>query len=108
MSIGAPGKRLLLLAALLIVVGATAAIGQWQAGPGASTPAEQRAEPGQVGGLVRGEAEEAEEYAADPGKMSGESAALHSIEDYWLTRISYPTGNFDTRWVVQAAEQDRN
>ena len=61
-----------------------------------------------TGGLVRGEAEEAEEYAADPGKMSGESAALHSIEDYWLTRISYPTGNFDTRWVVEAAEQDRS
>ncbi|HET9315482.1 MAG TPA: hypothetical protein VFQ51_07810 [Vicinamibacteria bacterium] len=28
-------------------------------------------------------------------------------EAFWWTRVSYPTGEYDQRWVVRAAEQDR-
>jgi hypothetical protein len=32
---------------------------------------------------------------------------LLSQEEYWLNRVAYPTGRFDQRWVLRAAEQDR-
>jgi hypothetical protein len=42
-----------------------------------------------------------------PGGQPGESGELLSLEDYWFTRISYPTGKVDTRWLLQAAKQDK-
>ncbi|HET6314515.1 MAG TPA: hypothetical protein VFH60_11830, partial [Chloroflexia bacterium] len=38
---------------------------------------------------------------------SGESAELQSLEDYWLARISYPTGKVDGKWLLAAAKQDK-
>ena len=33
--------------------------------------------------------------------------SLPARELYWADRIAYPTGRFDQRWLVEAAEQDR-
>ena len=51
--------------------------------------------------------EERERYAAEPGGRKGESGELLSTEDYWAARVTYPTGRFDRRWLIAAAEQDR-
>jgi hypothetical protein len=32
---------------------------------------------------------------------------LLSQEEYWFERVTYPTGRFDQRWLLRAAEQDR-
>jgi hypothetical protein len=48
-----------------------------------------------------------ERYIAEPGKEENESQELHSIEDYWHTRVSYPTGKYDGRWLLEAAQQDK-
>jgi hypothetical protein len=32
---------------------------------------------------------------------------LLAQEEFWLNRLAYPTGRFDQRWVLRAAEQDR-
>ncbi|MEO8288123.1 MAG: S-layer homology domain-containing protein [Chloroflexota bacterium] len=95
-----------LLAALLLIIGTAAAVVRWQP---SALPAQQPSALQGVAGQIGGGAEEAaEQYAADPGKVSGESAQLNSIEDYWHTRVSYPTGKFDGRWLLAAAEQDKN
>ncbi len=46
-------------------------------------------------GMSEGQMEAAEEYEM-----------LHEMEGYWQDRLRYPTGNFQTAWVVQAARQD--
>jgi hypothetical protein len=80
---------------LLLALGAGAGILRRQATlqPVALPPAEQ-------------EANEAafERYAPEPG---GESAELQSMEDYWHTRVSYPTGQFNGAWLLNAATQDK-
>ena len=45
----------------------------------------------------------AEGYAVQFGKGQTESNQLTSIEDYWLTRVTYPTGKFNGAWL-QAAD----
>lgn len=45
-------------------------------------------------------------YAAEPGEnTNGESEDLLSIVDYYTTRYTYPTGQFNQAWLVEAAEQ---
>ena len=39
-----------------------------------------------------------------PGGDTGE-VSLTKVEQYWQTRLTYPTGRFDQRWVVDAAKQ---
>jgi hypothetical protein len=51
--------------------------------------------------------EERERYAAEPGAGRGEAAELLATMDYWAARVTYPTGRFDHRWLIEAAEQDR-
>ena len=52
--------------------------------------------------------EEREAYAANPGQAEqGESKELVDIEDYWNTRVTYPTGRFDGSWLLNAANQDK-
>src|SRR3954449_6197320 len=64
------------------------------------------------GGLLslatpRGGSENAR-YVADPGQgPNGETGELLSIESYWNTRVTYPTGRFDGAWLLGAASQDR-
>ncbi|HEX9988980.1 MAG TPA: S-layer homology domain-containing protein [Chloroflexia bacterium] len=48
-----------------------------------------------------------EPYIPQPGTGAGESKELHSMEDYWHTRVSYPTGRFDGRWLLEASQQDK-
>jgi hypothetical protein len=36
----------------------------------------------------------------------GDNAVLQTIEDYWSTRVTYPTGQFSMNWLIQAAQQD--
>jgi hypothetical protein len=51
--------------------------------------------------------EEPERYLPELGGGRGESAELLSTLDYWAARVTYPTGRFDRRWLLEAAEQDR-
>src|SRR4051794_33187036 len=47
-------------------------------------------------------------YVAEPGERPGqESQNLVSMDAYWQTRITYPTGHFDRKWIDAAAAQDR-
>ena len=46
-----------------------------------------------------------EVYAA--GNPYDETVALIGMGDYWATRYTYPTFQFDQNWLVEAAEQDR-
>ena len=48
-------------------------------------------------------AERPERYAPQAG---GEGDGLLSSEEYWAARVTYPTGRFDRRWLLAAAEQD--
>src|SRR4051794_19022129 len=98
-------KTIFLLATLLMVVSAAAIVVQGQP---SALPAQQPNALKGVAGQVGAGAEEAELYSADPSKLSGESAQLHSIEDYWYTRVSYPTGKYNGKWLIQAAQQDSN
>src|SRR5438552_2622218 len=36
----------------------------------------------------------------EPGEVS-----LSKVEQYWQTRLTYPTGRFSQRWVTAAAKQ---
>src|SRR5580765_528984 len=42
-----------------------------------------------------------------PGGSTGEpgEASLTQVERYWQTRLTYPTGRFDQRWVKTAAQK---
>ena len=45
--------------------------------------------------------------AIQPGENPGsESSNLLASEDYWNSRLTYPTGQFNHAWVAQAAAQD--
>src|SRR5690349_21358726 len=44
---------------------------------------------------------------AGGSNVKGESGELLGAEDYWYTRIGYPTGKFDARWLLNAALQDK-
>ena len=43
---------------------------------------------------------------ATPGQVgeAGE-ASLTAVEQYWQTRLTYPTGRFNQNWVNAAARQ---
>jgi hypothetical protein len=98
-------KAIFLLATLLMLVSAAAIVVRSQP---SALPAQQPNALKGVSGQVGGGAEEAQLYAADPSKVSGESAELLNVEDYWYTRVSYPTGKYDNKWLIQAAQQDSN
>src|SRR5689334_21721066 len=47
-------------------------------------------------------------YLPDPNAVKGgESDELLRLDAYWQTRVTYPTGKFDFRWLIDAAQQDR-
>jgi hypothetical protein len=48
-----------------------------------------------------------ERYIAEPGgSLEDEGALLQAMGDYYATRYTYPTFQFDQRWLLQAAAQD--
>ena len=47
-------------------------------------------------------------YAIEPGERPGSDAEHQLSQDaYWQTRITYPTGKFNAKWLADAALQDR-
>lgn len=59
-------------------------------------------------GLLGTAADVRERYVAEPGEAPGEeSEDLLAMGDFFYHRVSYPTGNFESRWVVDAAAQDQ-
>ena len=42
-----------------------------------------------------------------PGGQENEGASRLSLEEYWGSRLTYPTGRFDSRWLLKAAKQAR-
>lgn len=40
------------------------------------------------------------------GLTSNEYEILLELSDYWYTRVTYPTGRFDQRWLLDAAIED--
>ncbi len=87
---------LLLTLALLLALGAGAGILRWQAAQMAATPLP-----------VSHEADKRERDAPGAAQSGGESAELQSLEDYWNTRVTYPTGQFNGAWLLNAASQDK-
>jgi len=39
--------------------------------------------------------------------VKGESEKLQQLSDYWQTRVTYPTGNYNAAWLQSAAQADR-
>ncbi len=55
---------------------------------------------------------ERERYApgfmpAEGEEEENEGDMLLQLGDFWATRVTYPTGRFDQRWLLAAAEQDK-
>jgi hypothetical protein len=48
-----------------------------------------------------------ERYMPEPGEAENETQELHGMEDYWHTRVTYPTGRYDGHWLLDAARQDK-
>lgn len=46
-----------------------------------------------------------ERYIAEPG-LEDEDGFLLYQGDYWATRYTYPTGQYDQRWLLQALQED--
>src|SRR5262249_46089665 len=42
---------------------------------------------------------------ASPGGGEPGEGSLGKVEQFWKTRLTYPTGRFDQRWVKRAAKQ---
>jgi hypothetical protein len=53
-------------------------------------------------------AAEREKDAGRPEAGENEASELLKLEEYWAARVTYPTGRFDHRWLMEAAEQDRH
>lgn len=50
-----------------------------------------------------------EGYVAEPGEgRDAEAGNLLSVEAFWNTRVTYPTGRFQTAWLLNAAQQDKH
>ena len=91
-------RELAIVSALLVMVGISAWLAAWQPSPKQAQKISRAiAQNGQAPNL----------NVIEPGeKPGGESTMLQSMDQYWQTRISYPTGRFDFRWLAQAAKQD--
>ncbi|CAN5636949.1 hypothetical protein BH20VER1_BH20VER1_02790 [soil metagenome] len=53
--------------------------------------------------LLPGPEEEPQKYAAVPG---GKAEELGRWEEYWINRLTYPTGEYDPAWVRRAVAED--
>ena len=100
-------RNIILLALLLLVVGIAAQAMKQQSNNGLAA--------GSTAFVGRGLAAfETDKDRATEGSQlmapgsGGESGELQSIEDFWYTRISYPTGKFNGLWLQKAAQQDKN
>ncbi len=47
-----------------------------------------------------------ERFVPEPGMEENESEHLLALGDYYFHRVSYPTGQFDPAWYLEAAAQD--
>lgn len=54
----------------------------------------------------RREAVERQRGVAEAEAGESEGSELLKLEEYWAARVTYPTGRFDRRWLMEAAEQD--
>jgi uncharacterized repeat protein (TIGR01451 family) len=54
----------------------------------------------------KGEADKERAEGAEPERERYEQ--LLEQEEYWATRMTYPTGNFDPAWVREALQQDKD
>jgi hypothetical protein len=77
------------LAAAPIIVGVAVAVALHSSGAGSKAPSKAAL---QSALLTPG--------GSEPGEMS-----RIAVEQYWQDRLTYPTGRFDKRWVLQAAQQ---
>ncbi|HEX8228019.1 MAG TPA: S-layer homology domain-containing protein [Chloroflexia bacterium] len=88
-----------MFAALLLIVSALGLTIKWQSSAGTS--------PDQgTNSLAEGQG--GQPLTIRIGETGDESQELQSLEDYWLTRLTYPTGDFETQWLLDAAKHDEN
>jgi hypothetical protein len=45
--------------------------------------------------------------AAKNAPGPGEADSLDAVDSYWKSRVTYPTGRFDERWLTAAAQDDK-
>src|SRR5829696_8242033 len=91
-------KQVLLAVVLLALVGAGAALIARQ-NPAASPQSSVLSPSSQAPESLLG---------AAPGMRQMEEAdALLRLEQYWSSRVTYPTGKFTGAWLIEAAEQDK-
>jgi len=112
--------HLLLALLFLLALGGVVGVIRWReantspTGPTAAQDADARehAEADLAPAKVGKDAQERLRYAVNP---SGPSTAqspmreedLFKIEDYWHARLTYPTGQFSTDWLLNADKQNR-
>ncbi len=97
-------KRFVVLALLMLVIGGLATLITWS--PFSKPTATNLSSPPGVSG-VRVNEEQEQFSASIQGLPKGESGQLMSLEDYWYTRVGYPTMQFNGSWLLQAAQQDK-
>jgi hypothetical protein len=102
------GFSVLLALVLLLLMGVAIRGVHWQA---ATTPPKGSGQNDSVYAGAKTNAARARD-AIDPGSQPNNQQAVReddllSMEDYWNTRVTYPTGQFSTAWLLKAAEQDR-
>src|SRR6478672_6597345 len=98
-------RGLLAVAALLLALAGAGALARWQLA--AQSPG---VAPGRNAGAPGGDLDAIAQlgYLPDPGGVKGgEGDELLRLDAYWQTRVTYPTGRFDFRWLRNAAQQDR-
>jgi hypothetical protein len=98
-------RDLFITLSLLIALGITASLIKWQA-----ESAQQHQQEDALAAQRSALKERIEKglYVAEPGERAdGEASTLLMMEEYWGTRIGYPTGNFDFKWLQAAAKQDQ-
>ena len=90
------GGAMIALALLVVVLSSS---------PGGQTPASSQT-PSSLD-VIAPDDESRERYLPEPGEdESQESENLLAIGDYFYHRLSYPTGQFDPRWYLEAKAED--
>src|SRR5437870_4509917 len=99
--------RILIVIALLVALGVGLGLTSWQA-TAPQSQALNGASTAQRDVASAPDGSEIERYEAEPGLRHRDNAnEMLSAEQYWTSRVTYPTGRFSGAWLLDAARQDK-
>ena len=101
-NISARWRRGILLLALLLTTALLALGLRWQA----AAPGPRLESPYASSTLIEPDKISGPRSQPGPGGSAQEGDGLLSLDGYWQHRLTYPAGNYDPAWLLQAAQQD--